>query len=161
MRFLLLLLAFAAVLFVWITAGGLPLVVASHFDADGAANGFMPGGVYKSLMTVLVVMPVVLLGLLPAAVIGRPGQALNVPHAAYWLAPARRAATIAWLCRRLAALAALVVVFLCYVHLLVVRANTAPVAHLPSLPFHAGLGVFFVAMAGWATDFLLHFRPPR
>lgn len=44
----LLLLLFALGAFVWLTAEALPPVVASHFSASGAADGFMPRKTYRA-----------------------------------------------------------------------------------------------------------------
>ena len=45
----------AAGVFVWLTDGALPSVVASHFGPGGRADGFMAKGPYTALMLALVV----------------------------------------------------------------------------------------------------------
>ena len=83
-----------AAAFVWLTARGLPDVVASHFGASGAANGFMPRAAYLRFMLALVVVPPAAVVVLPALLLNRSNARINLPHREYWLAPDRR------VCRR-------------------------------------------------------------
>ncbi|MCJ0765750.1 DUF1648 domain-containing protein [Variovorax terrae] len=153
----LVLLAVAA-LFIGATGRGLPAVVASHFDASGAANGFMPRGAYLLLMLAVVV------GVPLAVVVGsgraldRPGARINLPHRDHWLAPGRREETVAFIRRQLARFGILLVVFLCYTHWLVVRANGVSPPRLPLLWFVAGLGFFLAGVLVWGLVFLRRFR---
>ena len=75
----------------------LPETVASHFDASGKANGWMPRGTQTAwhIGTVLF-MTAMFEGI---ARLNRriPDELINIPHRAYWLAPERRAETIAGL----------------------------------------------------------------
>ena len=48
--------------FVWLSSSALPEVVASHFGANGAANGFMPRGMYVAILLALVLGVPSLLG---------------------------------------------------------------------------------------------------
>jgi uncharacterized membrane protein len=151
----LLLLAIAAA-FIIVTGGNLPPTVASHFGASGAADGFMPRTGYLAVMLAVTVALPLLLALLHGLVI--PVHLINVPNREYWLAPERRAETFAYLHAQTLRLARLLVVFLCYVHLLIVRAHTALPPRLSSPLLIAGLFVFFAALVVGLVMLVVHFR---
>lgn len=154
---LLLLLAVLAA-FVWQTSKELPAVVASHFAANGVANGFMPRTAYAVLITVLVVGVPLLLALLPAAAISGAGKKLNIPHREYWLAPERREDTIAFLRAHGRWFAVVVALFLSDVHWLVVEANglQPPVLFYRSIV--TALVVFALALLVWLWALVARFR---
>jgi hypothetical protein len=147
-----------AALFVWVTSQALPAVVASRFSASGAADGFMPSGIYVSLMLGLVVVVPALLVFLPNVVFRNPGVRINVPHREYWLAPERHAGTIDYLCRHSARMGVWLLVFLSYVHWLVVRANAVSPPNLSSSWFIAGLLAFTVFAVAWSWALFVRFR---
>lgn len=154
--FLVLLIGAAA--FIWFTSLGLPPRVASHFGAAGLANGFMPRTFYvRFMLGFVVVLPTVLV-FLPAAGLRSPRARINLPNRDYWLAPARRAATLGVLRARLAYVGCLLVVFLSYVHWLVVRANALTPPHLSMPWFIGGLAAFATATVAWALVLIRHFR---
>src|SRR5689334_11841268 len=138
-------LALSAGAFVWVTSLRLPAVVASHFDGSGMANGFMSRSLYVWFMLAFTVGLPLLLAFLPSLFFERPSLRFNLPHRDYWLAPERRAETVAFLCQHNARFAMLLMLFLCYVHWLVVRANGATPPRLFAPPFIAGLALFGVA----------------
>ena len=154
--FLLLLVVLAA--FVWRTSQALPPIVASHFSASGAANGFMPRGIYTVLAIALVIGAPLLLALVPAAAAGKGARSLNIPNRDYWLAPERRDATIAFIRLHGRWFAAAVAFFLTYVHWLVVRANALRPPVLSTAGMVSGLVVFFLALAVWLVVLFRRFR---
>jgi hypothetical protein len=156
---LFLVLAAASCGFVWLTGETMPARVASHFDLAGQANGFMPRVAYLLLMTVVGCGVPVLIAVV-GQTLGRARQ-LRLPNAAYWLAPERRDATLAFLRLHMLAMATLLLGFVCYVHLLVVFANTGRTEGLPGAWFLPGLVVFLGATLAWALAPLLRFRLPR
>ena len=133
--------------FVWLTSSSLPAVVASHFGPGGLPDGFSPQRNYVSLMlTLVIVAPLVVrtAGLLARV---NDGALLNIPNKQYWLEPERREETLADIHARLNWVADALVLFLCYVHWLVVRANAQMPVQLSSRAFAAGialLGTFAV-----------------
>jgi hypothetical protein len=150
-----------AAVFVWLTSAHLPAMVASHFDGAGLANGFMPHGVYIGFMLAMVI-------LLPASTVyftwlamAGPDARINLPNKEYWLAPERRDASIAYLRSGILFFGFLLVVFLCYVHWLVVQANATQPVRLDNTWFVGGLAVFFTALVIWLIVFLGHFRLRR
>jgi len=161
MRVALLVLAVCAGVYVWVSSAAMPGMVASHFGPSGVANGFMARASYVRFMLVLIVALPVTLGVLPGLLLGIPGVRVNLPNRDYWLAPPRRAATIAALQRQMAGFALLLLCFLTYVHWLTVRANQTTPPALPSDWFTYGLIISTAAMALWAGALLVRFRLPN
>ena len=135
--------AACAGVFIGVTGLGLPELVSSHFDAAGAPNGHMPRGVYLGIMIGLLIVVPTLLVFTTWGSLARPDARINLPNRDYWLAPARRAETIAALRRHVLGFGVLLILMECWAHWLVVRANRADPVHLASAPFVAGLIVFF------------------
>jgi uncharacterized membrane protein len=134
--------------FVWLTAAALPPVVASHFDASGVANGAMPRSFYTRFMLALMIGLPVLFAVISRA-IAMPGARINLPNRDYWLAPERRDQTISYLRTHLARVSMVLVVFLCYVHWLVVRANAVQPPHLSNRAILVALGALLVFALIW------------
>ena len=118
----------------------------------------MPRGLYIRFTLAFVVGLPALLVAVSRFALGRPGARINLPNRDYWLAPERRDQTIAYLRTLLARFSAALVVFLCYVHWLVVRANEVQPAHLSNSAMFAGLGAFVVFALIWTRLLLRRFR---
>lgn len=147
-----------AAVFVWVTSEQLPLLVASHFDGAGQPNGFMPRGGYRGLMlTLLIALPSLLIALTWWS-LGASRARINLPNRDYWLAPERRAATVAYLRTGLLWFGVLLLAFLCYVHWLVVLANGQQPPRLDNAWFIGGLVSFLAALLIWLKAFLGRFR---
>ena len=151
-------LLFLLAAFVGLTASALPEVVASHFGATGAANGFMPRGIYMTVMLLLIVGVPLLLAFIPTSIAGPSGTKLNIPHREYWLAPERREATLAYIGGMARWFAGQVAVFLAYVHWLVVRAHRLQPPELSTAGITAGLVIFFLLSSAWLATLWAHFR---
>jgi len=147
----------AAGAFVWLSSGGLPPVVASHFGPGGAANGFMGKGSYIALMIGLVVVVPALVASSTQVVRLLPPQLINLPNRQYWLAPERRTATFEALASLSLRFAIALAVFLCFVHWLVVRANAVQPARLAESWFLVGLAVFGAATLVWLVALFRRF----
>ncbi len=149
-----------AVLFVLASARWLPPVVASHFDAAGRADGFMPRTAYLGIMLVVGVLAPLFVAVVPLRALRRPDARIHLPDLPYWLAAERREATLEYLERQVVRFASMMAVFLGYVQWLVVVANrTTP----PRLPMHAlavGLFVYLLSALVWLLAFARHFRKP-
>jgi hypothetical protein len=147
----------AAVVFLLLSGSALPERVASHFVGDGSANGFMPRNAYLGLMAGLTAGLPFLLAL-PGWLMKRfPLSMIRLPHKEYWLAPGRRAETLAFMTHRSTMFGAFLIVFLCYVHWLVVQANQAVPPHLATGPLVAGMLAFVICTMAWAATFIAHF----
>jgi uncharacterized membrane protein len=147
-----------AAVFVWHTSDGLPPLVASHFGTSGTANGFMPRTFYVRFMLALVLGLPTIMTFVTWRALGSSNARINLPNRDYWLAPERRAETIAFLRTALLWLGVLLVAFLCFAHWLVVLANRTHPALLVEPWFFGGLGGFVIAVFIWLMVLLGHFR---
>jgi uncharacterized membrane protein len=144
--------------FVWLTSARLPMLVASHFGGSGTANGFLPRDAYVCFMLGLVVVLPAVMVFLTWLAIASPPTRINLPDKDYWLAPQRRDQTMDHLRSGIGCFSIMLVVFLCYVHWLVVLANAAQPARLDNFWFVGGLLIFFVFLIIWLKKFLGYFR---
>ena len=145
-------------LFTWYTGNLLPEMVASHFNRAGVATSFLPRSVYRTVMLLMLLMPALFLVVLPRVSLRRPGARINVPNRDYWLAPERRAQTVALITQRCAQFGGMLMAFLCYAHWLVVHANRQQPPTLSSGWLLGGLVVFLGLTARWAGGFIAYFR---
>ncbi|MBI5890884.1 MAG: hypothetical protein HZB47_09430 [Nitrosomonadales bacterium] len=159
MRPLLLTLVFA-VAFVLVTGRSLPPVVASHFIAGGAANGFVPRDTYMHLTVALLVALPLLISLLTSIGSMLPARFINLPNREYWLAPERQADTLAYLRKHSSRFSFFLAVFICFVHWLVVKANEQNPPLLPEPLLFSGMAAFLVGLVVWLGGFVVHFRRP-
>jgi glucose-6-phosphate-specific signal transduction histidine kinase len=152
----------AAALFVWHTSRDLPPIVASHFGPGGAANGFMTHQFYLCFMLGFVVLLPAVLLLALARLLRSPGSRLNLPNAEYWNAEGRRDVAAAVVLGYMRVFCALLVVFLCYAHWLVVRANALSPPVLDGRHLGVALSLFLIALVSWIVLLRRAFRrlPP-
>jgi serine/threonine-protein kinase len=104
---------------------------------------------YMVLMLALVVaLPalVACLGLLARVL---PTQLINLPNKRYWFAPDQRAASLEALASLGLRFGAGLAVFLCFVHWLVVRANSVQPPRLSEEWLFGGLAIFGAATLLW------------
>ena len=73
----------------------LPAQLASHFDAAGRPNGWSSKPAYFALQTFIVLVLALCFGALPGWLERAPARLVNLPNKDYWLAPERRATTMA------------------------------------------------------------------
>lgn len=151
----LLLLATAFILF---TSQALPERLASHFAASGRPNGFMPRAGYVLFMLGFGVGLPLVMTILQAFMIRHSSNRINLPNRAYWLAPERREETIAFLVNHMVWFGCLLVVFLCFVHWLVVVANSVQPPHLSSVAIITGLVVFIGSTIAWTGVLFARFQ---
>jgi uncharacterized membrane protein len=135
----------------------LPGVVASHFDARGAANGWQTKSVFLGFFVGAVALASVLAFGVPFIVSRTPAKLINLPNKDYWLAPERRTSTIAFLGRYFAwfGCAALAVVSSSFDY--AIRQNLHPVAHLDPPAIVYVLAGFLVFTALWLIRLLTYF----
>lgn len=146
---------------VWTTSAQLPARVASHFARGGLANGFMSHDGYVFFMvamtTLLPLVIVASIGLIPRVATRR----LSIRYREHWLAPVRRAETLATLATWGCAFGVLLVVFLTGIHLLTVQANARTPPQLAEGTFFAMLVGFLVGLAAWIGFLAIRFGRPR
>lgn len=146
------------VAYVATTSAGLPERVASHFGANGVANGFMTRDGYRTFILWFALgLPLFVaasVALLPRAF---PG-AINIPDRDYWLAPERRADTIGFLTGWGCSLGLILALFIAAIHAAVRVANEYDPPRLPATLFVIVLATFGVAMVVWIAALAAHFR---
>ncbi len=136
----------------------LPERVATHFGGRGEADGWMSrstdlvffGGLGVGLPLFFMVLSL-LTGLMPA-------RFVNLPHREYWLAPERRAQTLAYISRQMIWMSCLMVLFLSGIHYLTILANRATPPHLPMDLLLALTGGFLFGVGAWSIVFIRRFR---
>ena len=147
----------------WTVQPRLPARVASHFDATGAANGWMsPSGLFGFHAALLGILLLVFT-VLPRLVRYLPAASINLPNRDYWLAPERRETTLGRIEDWTAALGLAAITVIALLEELVVRANLpGGDGRLPMLPL-VGLLVGLLAVVGAGTvRFVRMWRlPPR
>ena len=146
-----------AVVFVWLSSQSLPPVVASHFGASGAANGFMSRSAYTWFMAGIIAVVPSLLVLLPNLAMSRPRAQFNLPNKNYWLAPERRQETVEYLCGTSRRFGYSLVGFMAYVHWLVVKANAVHPPTLSNEWFVGGLVLLVLAAGGLVVGIFRRF----
>jgi uncharacterized membrane protein len=150
----------AAAIFVMMTSQALPARVASHFGRDGSANGYMWRHTYVYFMLAFVVLLPLFLNFIASAVARLPVTMINIPNRGYWLTPERRGLAVDRLRAQMQIFSAMLVVFLCFVHWEVVRANQSVPPTLDNGRFMLGLGLFMAALIVWIVSLRRQFRVP-
>lgn len=151
----------AAALFISPLAGGLPDIVAVHFNAAGAADGFATREGCRNFMFAFTLgAPLVV-----AAVTGGlprilPASMINIPNRGYWLAPQRAAESLAFLSDQGIWFACILVVFLSVVDWTLVKANASVPPVLDPTKFVLMLVLFFCAMGWLMLRLFRRFRTP-
>ena len=123
----------------------LPMRMASHFDAAGQVNAFMPKDAFFVVhLAVLGLMTLVFL-LTPALIVVLPPGMINLPNKDYWLAPERRVHTAQKLQSFLVGFGNVTLLFLLLVFREAMQANL-----LPSPQLSNRIWVFLVLLGVWS-----------
>jgi len=101
----------------------LPAVIASHFNAAGAANSWQPKGVFVGLMCFVYALLASMYLLLPQLIMSMPASLINLPNKTYWLAPERRLLTAHMVGDEIAWLGVAIFGFIIFVSQLAINAN--------------------------------------
>jgi uncharacterized membrane protein len=148
-------------IFTQLSIGSLPESVAIHFDAKGAADGWLTRDQYRLFQPLsLMGLPVLLVWLmagLPRLTQGK-GQ---IPDGEYWFAPERRSGTEAFLLRHACWLGCITVAFIFGAHIAIARANAVSPPTLASDRFLTMVLVYLVGLGWWLMTLLRHFQRPK
>lgn len=136
--------------------GSLPERVASHFDFQGVADGWMTRDQYVLTMgATALLMPLFMLAIgLSFQVL--PAESMNLPHREYWLSPDRKAETALYMTKWMAWLSCIVVALTLALHWLVVRANHADPVRL-SNEIWILVAAFLGSVVCWLVNLIRHF----
>jgi len=136
----------------------LPDRVATHFDGSGRPDGWMSRTAHLRFMGVFgLAFPL----FVPALVfISRflPDQLYNLPHRDYWLAPARRAETMAYLFRHALWFSPMALGFAIGIHASIIYANQLARVHLSAVLALALGGCFVAGAVVWGISLMRHFH---
>ena len=149
-----------AALYVWFSSRALPPVVATHFGADGAANGYMTHAVYVRFMLAFVVLLPWLVNFAMERILSSPRANINLPNRDHWLSESQRGPTIDYLLRHMRWFGLLLAAFLCAMHALVVSANAAVPPALDNTRFSIALGAYMLVIVLWIVALRRRFRRP-
>jgi uncharacterized membrane protein len=108
----------------------LPVRMASHFDATGQVNAFLPKDAFFVVHLVVLGLMILVFLFVPALVVRLPPSMINLPNKEYWLAPERRAGTAERLQSFLVGFGNAMLLFLLLVFREAMRANLLPSPHL-------------------------------
>ena len=133
-------------------------VCASHFDASGNADSFISRSNYLFFMILLITLTSLFIGGLGKFVTSLPEESINLPNRSYWLSPERKVESLKYISNWLQLFSAGIAVFLCYVHWLVVQANSTESKQLESTHLYIGLGVMLVALIVGIISMISRFR---
>lgn len=139
----------------------LPERVASHFGADGRADSWSTPGHFMAVYGLTMLLMAAVFGL-PAAFFHRlPDGAFNLPRKDYWLAPERRAETLARFAGHYLLVGAATNAYLVAIMHMVVRANLAAGEPRLGTAFYVLFGSYMALVLGWTAWIIVHhFRVP-
>ena len=140
--------AIAAGLFVWLTGSNMPTEVASHFNASGQADSFLSRDNYLTLMILVICLSTLVVGGIGRLLISLPEDSINLPDKAYWLSPERKNYSLNYISNWLQFFSAGMAAFLCFVHWIVVQANSTEPKQLDSSVFYFGLVFMLLGLIG-------------
>jgi hypothetical protein len=136
----------------------LPTQVASHFNAAGEPDAWMPTENYLQFIALFgAVLPLVWV-VLPQLLRFLPVQMINLPNRDYWLAPARRAQSLGWLARHFLWFACLQVGLAGGIHLVVFLANRVAPPQMSTPYMIVVIALFLVGAGGWVLTMVRHFQ---
>ena len=143
------------------TSAQLPARVASHFDAQGFANGFMLRTDYQLLMMALGLgIPVALVLLLVVLPYFMPNH-LRLPARDYWVEPVRRNETLRTIATSGLSIACIAAAFMIAVHLLVVQANNRVPPQLDNALLYTLIAFLIFTILLWQFILWRRFQDPR
>ncbi len=137
----------------------LPARVASHFDGAGRPNGWMSRDGLVLWQCVLLLALGALFGVGGRLLAVTPNGLINLPNKNYWLAPERRAESVAFLTGWLRWVGAGTLAFLMGVFQFSVQANLRR-GRLDSMPFLVATGFFLAGLAIAVVWLYRRFRAP-
>jgi uncharacterized membrane protein len=139
----------------------MPDMLASHFGPGGSADAWMSKDVFLlfALIPLVVSLAVAFLG--PMMVEKLPASLINLPNKDYWLAPSRKAQTVAAFKSWSEWFAVGLLIFMAYVFELVFDANQSGSQQLANAPFITALITFFAFALVWMVVLYRRFQRPR
>jgi uncharacterized membrane protein len=140
----------------------MPERMASHFAADGRANGWQSREAFFALMLMVTSTSAIVGFLAPRQIAARSNARINLPHRDYWLAPERREETMRIISATMAWFACGIVFVLISGTFLALEANLAPDHQFNSRAMLAVLVGFLGGLLSLLVRLVRHFQkvPP-
>jgi uncharacterized membrane protein len=140
----------------------LPETVASHFNASGAANGWMPKPAFFAIYAVMILVACVVQFLVPLSIASMPNARVNLPHKDYWLAPAQREGTMAYFKKSFAWFGCALLLLEVLAMGLAIQANFNSPPRVPAVYMLTLVGAFLLYTIVWVILMVRHFStvPP-
>ncbi len=157
---LFILLVFGVIQIVW-SFPQLPVQVATHFGADGAANGWSSRNEFALLYVCLLGGLALLFFLIYLFIPRLPPKLINMPSKDYWLAPERKDESLALVARQLLIMGNATLCFVMLLFKFIIDANLVEDSP-PTLGWGTWVaaGAYFVFMLGWMVAFFWMLKPP-
>ena len=156
-RILLVLLAVAAIVQSLYYYPIIPETVASHFDGSGQPNGWSSKQAFITIYMIMVGMTLAIFLFLPPLLSRMPNRLINLPHKDHWLAPTRRAQSLAYIQTQLNWFGVVNMMFIIYTVQLVFQGNLAASPRL-SDSFVWALAAYAIFVAIWLIRLFLRFK---
>lgn len=139
----------------------LPQRMATHFDANGAPNGWMSRVDHVVIMGLLGAgLPLFIVAICRTARY-LPLHAVNIPHRDYWMAEERRLESMEFVFEHSIWLACLCLLFVTGLHWAVVFSNQLKPVRLPLEWVLADTGSFLAGLCVWGVCLYRRFRLPK
>jgi hypothetical protein len=143
----------------WHLSSVMPERVASHFDGAGRPNAWMSRDAFVRSYLGLVALLTVIFLITTLATARIPDRFVNLPNKSYWLAPERRASTLAWISTWAGAMGTATLLFVMVVMRQVERFNVGGSPSLDVTPLLIG---FVTVVTGMGIGMVVKFakKPP-
>jgi uncharacterized membrane protein len=138
-------------------AAAMPGVMATHFGASGAPNGWQSKGQFFFLEIVLLCVCLFIGFGVPYIISKAPPSLVNLPNKEFWLDPVRRDHTLAVFRIQMAWFACALMTFLIVVNQLVFNANQSVPHHLNGAQFTVAMLTFLGFVAIWTIRLIGYF----
>ena len=139
----------------------LPDRLASHFSASGMPNGWMTKSQFL-LVYGLVLLPALAIEFwISSRIANKPDAKLNLPNKEYWLAPERRAETLAYFDSFFAWYGCVFLFVVAFAMGLAMRANFDTPPQLPTGPIVSDIGGFLLFNVAAVIAMFRRFSMPR
>jgi uncharacterized membrane protein len=135
----------------------LPERMASHFGAGGFPNGWMGKGAFFVVFAVLVLFSTVMVFLAPRLIAASSDERIHLPRKEYWLAPERRAETMAYFTLQFAWYGCGFLLTEVLAMEMAIQANFQAPPHLATGPILLVVAGFVLFNAFWAIALVRHF----
>jgi uncharacterized membrane protein len=133
----------------------LPDRLASHFNASGIPNGWMPKPAFFAIYAVMILIAAIVEFFVPLSIANTSSARINLPHKDYWLAPAQREGTMAYFKKSFAWFGCALLLLEVLAMGLAIQANFNSPPQLPAIPMMALVVGFVLYTIVWV---ILMFR---